>query len=446
MGGYMKNFKEQIKTAWRFVTYDIWRISNKDHPRSKSLVINLLKIVILALRGYSNNALQTKAAALTYFSMLAFVPAMVMLLAVASGFGYQSNVVQSLFEYFPGQEGILEKGIDLSRVYLSSMHNEIFIGVGLIFLLYTVFNLFSLIEDIFNEIWQITEERPFVRKITDYIAVIIFLPLLLLISSGVSIFISTFLAQLKENLYISPLISWSLNVLPFLITIFIFTILYIIIPNTKVKFTHAFYAGIVVGIVFQCFQFLYISGQIWVGRYGAIYGRFAAIPLFLLWLDFSWLITLFGAKLAFAGQNYRLFDFERESRLTSRRFKDFSAIVLATIIVKAFKESKPFYTLDNLAEESSIPLMLAKKELNRMIDAGILVETSGASGNKLPYYMPAIDIRRISIGFVLKKLDELGNENFKVDVNEKFMNEWKITLAAKEAMFKASEQTLLINL
>ena len=442
----MKDLNDWIKAAWRFVTYDIWRITDKELSRTKSLLVNLLKIVILALRGFSNNALQTKAAALTYFSILSFVPALALLLAVASGFGYQSDVTNTLFEYFPGQKEILEKGISLSQTYLTGMHNEIFVGIGLVFLLYTVFNLISAIEDMFNDIWQVPQGRSYVRKVIDYLAVMIFLPTLLLISSGLSIFISTLLVPLRQYQYISPMVSWGLNLLPFIITIFIFTILYIFIPNTKVKFAHAFYAGVIVGVVFQCFQFLYISGQIWVGRYGVIYGQFAAIPLFLLWLDFSWLITLFGAKLAFAGQNYKHFDFERESKLTSRRFKDFSAIVLTTIIVKALEKGDSPYTLNDLTEESGIPLMLAKNELNRLVDAGVLVETNGISRNKPTRYMPAIDIHHISIGLVLKKLDELGNENFKVDVNEKFMDEWSVTLAAKEAMYKASDETLLMNL
>ena len=442
----MKKFKDRAKAIWHFLTYDIWRITDKDLSHTKSLFVSLLKIVILALRGFSNNSLQTKAAALTYFSTLSFVPALAILLAIASGFGYQSSFIQTLFEYFPGQREMLEKGINISEVYLSGMHNDIFVGIGLLFLLYTVFNLLSAIEGMFNDIWQVQEGRPLIRKMTDYLAITILLPTLLLISSGLSIFISTLLSQLQKYEYISPLAGWGLNILPYIITIFIFTILYIFIPNTKVKFTHAFYAGIVVGIVFQGFQFLYISWQIWVGRYGVIYGRFAAIPLFLLWLNFSWLITLFGAKLAFAGQNYKHFDFERESKLTSRRFKDFAAIVLTTIIVKAFEKGLSLYTLEDLTGESGIPLMLAKKELNRLVDAAILAETSGISGNESTRYMPAFDIHDISIGLVLKKLDELGNEDFKVDVNEKFTEEWNVTLAAREAMYNASDKTLLMNL
>ena len=442
----MSKFNEWIKKIWFFLTHGIWRITDKELTRTKSLLISLLKVVILAVRGFSNNALQTKAAALTYFSILSFIPALAVLLAVASGFGYKSSVTSSLFQYFPGQREILEKSIGLSESYLSSLHNEIFVGVGLALLLYTVFNLISAIEHMFNDIWQVPKDRTLFRKFTDYLAVMIFLPTLLLLSSGLSIFISTLLSQLKEIQYISPLVSIGLKVLPFIITILLFTILYIFIPNTKVKFAQAFYAGIVVGVAFQAFQFLYISGQIWVGRYGAIYGQFAAIPLFLLWLDLSWLIALFGAKLAFAGQNYKQFDFEKESKRTSRRFKDFTAIVLTTIIVKSFEKGDTLCTLEDLSEESGIPLMLAKNELNRLVDAGLLIETDGVSKDKSVRYMPALDIHSISIGLVLKRLDELGVENFKVDVNEKFTEEWSATLIAKEAMFKASDKTLLMNL
>lgn len=442
----MKRLNEYLRKIWHFVTYDIWRITDKELSRSKSLLINLLKVILLSLRGFSNNALQTKAAALTYFTLLSFVPMLAVIMAVANGFGYKSILKSQLFDYFPGQRAILDKAIDFSETYLASLNNEIIVGVGLLFLLYTVFSLISAIERMFNDIWQVSKDRTFVRKLTDYLSVIIFIPTLLTISSGVSIFLSTFFYLFQEYYFISPIVGILLKILPFIITIFIFTAIYIFIPNTKVRFAHAFYAGIVAGIAFQCFQFLYISGQLWVSRYSSIYGSFAALPLFLLWLDLSWLITLFGAKLAFAGQNVRQFDFEQDSKRTSRRFKDFTAIVLMALIVKYFEKGELLRTADELSQESGIPLLIVKKELNRLTDAGLLVETNSVSKDRMTRYFPAFDIHKMSVGIVLRRLDELGNEDFKVDVEKQFTDEWFQLIEAKKRMFDSSNDVLLVNL
>lgn len=442
----MKRISKLLQKAWHFVTYDIWRITDNELSRSKSLLLNFLKIILLSLRGFSNNALQTKAAALTYFTLLSFVPMLAVIMAIANGFGYQSILKSQLFDYFPGQRAFLEKAIGFSETYLATLNNEVIVGVGLAFLLYTVFSLLSAIERMFNDIWQVSKDRSFARKLTDYLSIFIFIPILLTLSSGTSIFLSTFFHLFQEYHFISPIAGILLKILPFIITIFMFTAIYIFIPNTKVRFSHAFYAGIVVGFAFQCFQFLYISGQLWVTRYSSIYGSFAALPLFLLWLDLSWLITLFGAKLAFAGQNVRQFDFEQDSKRTSRRFKDFTAIVLMTIIVKQFEDGELLRTSEELSAESGIPPVLTQSELNRLTDAGLLVETSSASRDKTIQYMPALDIHKISVGLVLKKLDELGNENFKVDTDNRFLDEWVKTLDAKEAMFNSSKDVLLMDM
>ena len=276
----------------RFVTYDIWRITENEVSGLKELYINIIKTIILAVRGFQNENLQTKASALTYSTLLSIVPLLAVLLGIAKGFGFQNTVRQELFDYFPGHEVELTKAFEFVESYLEQAQGGVIIGVGLILLFYTVVNLISSIEDTFNDIWQIQKSRPWYRKLSDYLALFLILPVLMTASSGLSIFLSTLQNSfISQYFFFTPLVELILNITPYLITILAFTGLYISLPNTKVRFVNGLVAGILSGIAFQFFQFIYISGQIWVSKYNAIYGSFAALPLLLLWLQLSWPVS-----------------------------------------------------------------------------------------------------------------------------------------------------------
>ena len=347
-----------------FVTYDIWRITENEVSGLKELYINTIKTIILAIRGFNSENLQTKASALTYSTLLAIVPLLAVLLGIAKGFGFQEAVQQELFDYFPRQEQELSEAFKFVERYLAQAQGGVIIGVGLILLFYTVINLISSIEDTFNDIWQIQKSRPWHRKISDYLALFLILPVLMTASSGLSIFLSTLQNSfLSSYVFFTPLVELVLNIAPFVITIMVFTGLYVSLPNTKVKFVNGLIAGALAGSAFQFFQFIYISGQIWVNKYNAIYGSFAALPLLLLWLQLSWLICLFGAELAYASQNVKKFSFERDSKNISRRYKDFLTLLIASLIVKRFVNEEKPYTADELSDAYRIPIRITTEIL-----------------------------------------------------------------------------------
>ena len=294
----MKRISDFLSWAIHCVTYDIWRITENEVSGLKIIYLNIIKTIILAVRGFINDNLQTKASALTYNTLLAIVPLLAVLLGIAKGFGFQGTVRDELLDYFPGHEVELTKAFEFVDSYLVQAQGGVIIGIGLILLFYTVISLLSSIEDTFNDIWQIQKSRPWYRKISDYLALFIILPVLMTASSGISIFLSTLQNSfLSHYLFLTPVLELILNILPYVITSLAFAGLYISLPNTKVKFSNGIIAGTIAGCAFQFFQFLYISGQIWVSKYNAIYGSFAALPLLLLWLHQSWLIFLVCAQL-----------------------------------------------------------------------------------------------------------------------------------------------------
>ena len=431
----------------RFVTYDIWRITENEVSGLKEFYINTIKTILLAIRGFRDENLQTRASALTYSTLLAIVPFLAVLVGIAKGFGFQNNVREELFAYFPGHEAELDKAFEFVDSYLAQAQGGVIIGIGLIFLFYIVINLISSIEDTFNDIWQINKSRAWYRKISDYLALFLLLPILMIISSGMSIFISTLQNSfLSQYVIFTPLVEAFFKIAPYVITALAFTGLYIFLPNTKVRFVNGFIAGVVAGATFQFFQVLYISGQIWVSKYNAIYGSFAALPLLLLWLQLSWLICLFGAELSYASQNVKNFSFERDSKNISRRYKDFLTLLITTLVVKRFTQGEKPYTADELSETYRIPIKITSQILYQLTELGILNEVNIGNDERIVYYQPAIDVNKISVSFLFSKIDEFGSENFKIDTSELFSNEWKTLLKTREDMIKANSNILLEDL
>lgn len=187
-------------------------------------------------------------------------------------------------------------------------------------------------------------------------------------------------------------------------------------------------AGILSGIAFQFFQFIYISGQIWVSKYNAIYGSFAALPLLLLWLQLSWLICLFGAEISYASQNVKKFSFERDSKNISRRYKDFLTLLIASLIVKRFVKGEKPYTADELSDAYRIPIRITTQILYQLTELHIIIEVNYGDDERVVHYQPAIDVNKITVSYLLTRMDEYGSENFKIDTSKLFSKEWKALL------------------
>ncbi|MDR1343818.1 MAG: YihY/virulence factor BrkB family protein [Tannerellaceae bacterium] len=442
-----KQISSFVKRCIYFVTYEIWRITGNEISGIKGIYINVIKTTILAVRGFMNENLPTKASALTYSSLLAVVPLLAVLIGIAKGFGFQNVMHQELLDYFPGHEAEMGIALEFVESYLSQAQGGVFIGVGLLLLFYTVITLISSIEDTFNSIWQISKPRPWKRKILDYMALFLILPVMMTASSGFSIFVSTLQNTfLSDYMFFTPMMNNLLKIAPFLIASLTFSSIYILLPNTKVGLLNGLIPGVIAGCSFQLFQVIYINGQIWVSKYNAIYGSFAALPLLLLWLQLSWLICLFGAELSYASQNVKKFSFERDSRNISRRYKDFLTLLIASLIVKRFAKGEKPYAADELSDLYRIPLRLTTQILLLLSELNIIIEVNYGNDDRITHYQPAIDINMLSVGYLLSKMDEYGSENFKIDTGIKFRNEWETILKTRRDLVLTGNSILLKDL
>ncbi|NDW17724.1 YihY/virulence factor BrkB family protein [Dysgonomonas sp. 216] len=417
----VSRIKHRIQKIIKFLSYDIWRIDKDSTSSSKLSLYNVIKSFILAFRNINASQLNTRASSLTYSTLLSMVPLLAILFAIARGFGFQNIVKSELFHYFEGQQTALEKAMQFVDESLKYASGGVFVGVGIIMLLYTVISLMSNIEENFNNIWRVSQGRSYYRQFTDYMALFLIAPVFLICNSGLTIFLNSSLDIDFIGFFISPVVKF----IPFVITILLFTFFYVYIPNTKVKFTSALFGGFFAGLAFQLFQIIYISGQIWISKYNAIYGSFAALPLLLLWLQLSWLICLIGAELSFASQNIEKYSFEREINNISRRYKDFLVLLLSTLIVKRFEIGGMPYTANELSATYKIPTKLTNDTLTFLHKIGIIVSTP-THDDLVPAYIPAIDINKITVNYLFEKADLYGSEDFKIDVTDKFNAEWKV--------------------
>lgn len=438
----IEKIKAYINRIVQFLSYDIWRINKKDRSSSKIRFYNFIKSFILAIRNIDGSQLFTRASALTYSTLLSIVPMLAVLFAIARGFGFQNIVKSQLFSYFAGQEEMLTKATAFIDNSIEYAQGGVFLGIGVVLLLYTVINLLSNIEDNFNTIWQVKTGRSYFRMFTDYLALIIITPVFLICNAGINILLSS---TVEQQHILGMVMSPIMKIVPFLITILLFTILYIYIPNTKVKFTSALFGGIFTGIAFQVFQQLYISGQIWISKYNAIYGSFAALPLLLLWLQLTWFFILFGVQLSFSFQNVNKFSFENETSNITRRYKDFVTLLIMTLIVKRFEKGEPAYTADELSESYKIPTKLTSDTLFLLEEIGLVLETP-TENNLVFAYIPSQDINHITVGLLSEKIDRNGSEDFMIDKDAEFHNEWSMILNIREFENDSNGQKLLKDL
>lgn len=435
---------KRIAAFWKFLTYDIWRITEDEVTKTTFSVYTIIKTIYVCISRFTQDRIVNKASALTYSTLLAIVPILAILFAIARGFGLDNLLESQIISGFGGPTQATETILLFVDSYLSQAKSGVFIGVGIIMLLWSVLILINNMEVTFNRIWQVKKARTMYRKITDYFSMLLLMPLLLVVSGGLSIFMSTMLKNIEDFTLLAPIVKFLIRLIPFVLTWCMFTALYLFMPNTKVKFKHALISGILAGTAHQAFQFLYISSQVWVSRYNAIYGSFAALPLFLLWLQISWTICLFGAELTYAGQNIRSFSFDKDTRNISRRYRDFVAIMLMSLITKRFARGERPYTAEDLSEVCQIPIRLTQQMLYELQEVELLHEV--VTDEEYIAYQPSLDINQLSIAVLLDRLYTHGSEDFKVDREQEFGDEWKALLKARDEYYSSARKVLVKDL
>lgn len=425
---------------YNFIRYDIWRITEYELTKTRRFFYRVVKTIVLAIRGFIVDDLNVKASALTYSILFAMIPLIALIIAIAKGFGVDKLIEDSLQGTFIGQANLVPTVMGFVQRYLESTQGGLFIGIGLVILLVSVMNFFIQVENAFNRIWQVKKSRSIIRQFSTYFSAILIIPILIVLSSGLSIFINTALSQSFLFDVLSPFLRFGVKFSPYFINWVVFTIMYLVIPNTRVRFFNAMLAGILAGSAFQLFQTLYIHGQVYLSRYNVVYGGFAAIPLLLLWLQISCLIILLGAEISYASQNIKNFDYEVDTKNISIRYKNFLTLFITHVIIKQFENQKPSLSSEQIASNFKLPIRLVNQILIQLVEVSVLIEVYN-DNMKLKTYQPAIDINQLSVSFLFSKIENNGAELFLTSKNEQLDDFWQKNLEIKKLSL---EQTSIL--
>ncbi|MBN1587592.1 MAG: YihY/virulence factor BrkB family protein [Candidatus Omnitrophica bacterium] len=402
-----------MKKILDFLTVDIWRLRIRTLPRSQSLWVRPLRISLLAFRGFAEDKCQLRASALTFYSLLSVVPVLAMAFGIAKGFGFESLLESVIRANLQGQEEVVNWLIDFSNAFLANTKGGVIAGFGIALLFWAVIKVLGNIEKSFNAIWGIMEDRPFSRKLTDYLSIMLICPILFILSSSVTVFLTSQIQMIAEKLAllgpVSKLILLSIHVVPYLALWFLFTFTYMFMPNTKVSFRAAFFGGIIAGTLYQFVQWGYIHFQVGVAKYNAIYGSFAALPLFLIWLQISWLVVLLGAEISFALENEETYEFEQDCSSASKRLKKLLSLRIMELCAKTFDCGEPALGTHDFSQSMGVPIRLIREVLHELVQAGLLTELKEEKGRE-EKFQPALSLEKITLVNVLSRLDAYGSD------------------------------------
>ena len=445
MPNVLRHIEAQALAAWRFVTLDMWRLTRASLAAPTRLGVATLRVLYMTVQAYIEEGIGSLAGSLTYSTVLSLVPILAVIIGIAKGFGLQETVRDALMRALPGHEVEFGKAFAYVENYLSQVQGGLFIGVGLAVLFYTVLMLISTIEDAFNRLWQAPYARPWSRRVINYLGAFILFPLLLTISSGTTLFLSTLSnTYLGELGIISALTTQILGLVPYVVVTLGFVCLYFFVPNVRVHFIPALIAGLIAGIAFQIFQALYINGVLWISRYNAIYGSFAAVPLALLWIQLSWIIILLGAEISYAIQHVWHFTSPPNSRPLSRRYADTVFIALTARITARYTSEDPEpYRAETLAAACDLPLRQTQEALSQLTRMGVLIEVNYGKDEVIGgYYCPNIAPDRLTLGVLLDHIDRFGGELLSLKLNGVHAAAWQARTRAYAAVRERADVLL----
>jgi membrane protein len=391
-----------------FVTHDIWRLNIDVLSKRKAFWVRQLKIILITVREFNNGKVNMQASSLSFYLLLSIVPIVAIVFAVSSGFGIEHYLQEWLTETFPDQQEVVTKLLKLAESALKDARGGWITGVGIGVLLWSSLSMFVRIEEVLNGIWQAKRHRSWARRFSDYLSIMLIAPVLLILSNSITVTFRFYLDATIEHLpFLGTIKPMIFNFLPVLLIWIIFTLLYVVMPNVKVKFVPALIAAIVAGTVFYWIEQLYIYSQVSISKYNAIYGSLAAIPLFLLCARIGWQIVLFGAELSFAYQNIDSYEDEimEQENINHLNFTTLAIYVLKNI-TDVFKSGEPPKLVSRLSDELGLSIRSLNVIIKALIKCGLILEVNTA--HKDDAYVPAMDINMITLQMVLKRLESLG--------------------------------------
>jgi len=403
--------KTKTQKLINFFQEDIWQLKWNHLPVWKRILLRQLRMLVTVVHEFRRDDVYLRASALTFYSLLSIVPVFALAFGIAKGFGLEATLKKQVIETATGQEVVLNQILKFASLMVENTQGGLVAGVGLVFLFWTVMKLLSNIELAFNSIWGIKKSRTLTRKLSDYLSIMLITPILFIISGSLSIFISKYLATLVDQdtslSMIGPTLLSLMKISPYVLIWLAFTLIYIVMPNQNVKFKSSFVAGVIAGSGYIFLQFIFIKFQVGVASANAVYGSFAALPLFLIWLNISWLVILIGAEISYAHQNVDKYYLQNNvAKISAQMQRKVSLLITHYFVQQFINEGKP-QSVIQVSDALHIPIPITELSMKRLQEAHILSEIQSDEDDE-NYYQPAQDPDRLTVSYIIQQLDKLG--------------------------------------
>lgn len=440
----IKNYVLRLR---QFFQHDLWVVKIKSLSKREAYLYRLLRVWTITLSEFVKDKCDEKASSLTYYSMLSLVPVVAMAFGIAQSFGLKSYLEAEISNYFSGQDEIINEITKFSDRMISTSGGGIVSGISAVFIIYAVVRLLNYIESAFNDIWATTKGRTLKRKLTDYMAVILLGPILLIISSSSTAYIVTSIEKLTQSIELlgvfQPMILFLIRLIPYTLIWFLLFLFYLIFPNTSVKVKPALIAGILAGTVFQITQVAWINGQVFLSRYNDIYGALAALPLFMIWLQLSWTIILFGAEFSFALQNVKNWSYDSKGLLINQKSRRRITLLVMKTVVQKFASKDAAISFEELCDRLFLPRRFINEVVNDLQDAKILLKVENGEDDNL--YVPGMDINKMDVFSVMNALEIRGLNKLPQETDNEGFHEIEGLVAQLDQSLKRSKANQLIK-
>ena len=417
-------FRRWLDPIDEFLTRGIWSPDLSKMPLPRALAYKAVRIVYLALRGFVDDRCMVRASALTYITFLSIVPLLAFAFSVAKGLGAYDRLVEDSIHPFldstfgpsaaeplvvvaDGSESTVQGGAEVRQAIdqlLEFVKETDFASlgfVGLAILLYAVIKLLGSVEHSLNDIWGVRKSRSFVRKLSDYLSMVVVVPILLVTATGITAAIQKGGVGQFDTTSLAPLVRYLVRLAPVLAIWLGFSFLYLFMPNARTRISSALLGGLVGGFLWQMVQIGHVNFQLGVANYNAIYASFAALPIFLVWIYFSWITVLLGGEFAFAHQNEPTYRQIARSRHHDHAFREVLAVRLMARVGARFVTGHEPATASQLALELGVPERSVELIGHRLEQHGILAVVEEDEETTL---LPARDLEQIRVKQILDAL------------------------------------------
>lgn len=390
----------------------VWNVRTADLPKSKAVPLALERVLLLTGKNFVKNKCALRASSLTFLTLMSVVPLVALLLGIARGFNFEEMLREKLIESFVGQEQVAEWILSFADTTLKVAAGGIITGIGVAMLFFTALKLLANIESSFNDIWGIKQGRSILRKLSDYITLLLLCPVFAVLLLG----LNTFGMASIEGVKWLPGKGYLLNAIryvsPFVLAWVMFFFLYLFIPNTRVKAKAAFAGAILTGTLLIVTQYIYMFLQTILTSYNAVYGSFAALPFFLLWLQASWTVILLGAQFSFAVQNVNYYEYYPGDQPLCMHYRSICALRIMKLLGDSFNNRTGAVTASDLSGELEIPIRIARAVLDDLITAGLVIAVT-SDRRRDDAFMTKVPLGDFIPTTILERLSNIGDSGYR---------------------------------